>query len=125
MALTGVDQEAKALLIDYIAIRQDARGKGCGRLMLDHIKQWARAAAGCKGMIVEVESEPTDENTRRIHFWESVGFHLTPYVHQYIWVPEPYQAMYVNFNQEDPLPEDGKALFKSITGFHEKAYRRN
>ncbi|WP_053373967.1 MULTISPECIES: N-acetyltransferase [Bacillales] len=125
MALTGIDQHAGALLIDYIAVRKDFRGSGYGRLFLDRIKEWARTAANCKGIIVEVESEPTEENSRRIHFWESNGFHLTAYIHQYIWVPEPYQAMYLNFEEDIRLPDDGKLLFRSITRFHEKAYRRS
>lgn len=124
MALTGIDEQAGALLIDYLAVRQDARGRGYGGLLLDRIKQWAQTATDCKGIIVEVESEPTEENRRRIRFWESNGFRLTAYVHQYIWVPEPYRAMYFNFDESDRLPEDGKTLFHSITRFHEKAYRR-
>jgi GNAT superfamily N-acetyltransferase len=32
MALTGIDQQAGALLIDYIAVRKDVRGSGYGRL---------------------------------------------------------------------------------------------
>lgn len=124
MALTGIDHQAGALLIDYLAIRKDIRGRGHGRLFLDRIKQWSRTVAGCKGIIIEVESERTEENSRRIHFWESNGFHLTAYVHQYIWVPEPYQAMFLNFDENNRLPEDGKILFRSITRFHEKAYRR-
>lgn len=125
MALTGIDLQAEALIIDYIAIRKDVRGIGHGRHLLNLIKQWTQTVAGCKGIIVEVESEPTEENRQRIHFWETNGFHLTPYVHQYIWVPEPYQAMYLNFDENNRLPEDGKLLFRSITRFHEKAYRRS
>ncbi|CAG7654735.1 GNAT family N-acetyltransferase [Paenibacillus allorhizosphaerae] len=124
MALTGIDRQAGALIIDYLAIRQEVRGRGYGGLMLDRIKPWTRSVTECKGIIVEVESEPTEENRRRIRFWETNGFHLTAYVHQYIWVPEPYQAMYLNFDETNGLPEDGKTLFRSIAGFHEKAYRR-
>ncbi|MCS7460552.1 GNAT family N-acetyltransferase [Paenibacillus doosanensis] len=124
MALTGIDKQARAVIIDYLAVRRDVRGTGIGRSLLGHIKQWARAEADAKGIIVEVESEPTEENKRRIRFWEANGFQLTSYVHQYIWVPEPYQAMYCSFSETDRLPEDGKALFRSITRFHEKAYRR-
>ncbi|MDQ6422703.1 GNAT family N-acetyltransferase [Paenibacillus sp. LHD-117] len=125
MALTGIDQQAGALLIDYIAIHKDLRGSGYGRQLLDRIKEWTRTVANCKGIIVEVESEPTEENCRRIHFWQRNGFHLAAYVHQYIWVPEPYQAMYLNFEESNRLPDDGKLLFRSITKFHEKAYRRS
>lgn len=125
MALTGIDQKAGALLIDYIAVRKELRGKGYGRLLLDRIKNWARTVANCKGIIVEVESDPTEENSRRIHFWETNGFHLTAYVHQYIWVTEPYQAMYFNLEESNRLPDDGKLLFRSIIQFHEKAYRRS
>ncbi|WP_282942609.1 GNAT family N-acetyltransferase [Paenibacillus sp. RC67] len=124
MALTGIDQQAGALLIDYLAVSEDFRGRGYGRMLLDHIKQWTQTNTGCKGILVEVESEPTEENKQRIHFWETNGFHLTVYVHHYIWVPEPYQAMYLNFEEANRLPEDGKMLFRSITRFHEKAYRR-
>jgi len=125
MALTGIDQEAEALIIDYIAVRQDLRGSGFGRLLLDRIKKWTHTVANCKGIIVEVESELTEENSQRIQFWKINGFHLTTYVHQYIWVPEPYQAMYLNFEESNQLPDDGKVLFSSITRFHEKAYRRS
>jgi GNAT superfamily N-acetyltransferase len=125
MALSGIDHQAGALIIDYIAVRREVRGTGYGRWLLDLIKQWAQTAAGCKGIIVEVESEPTEENKQRILFWETNGFHLTTYVHQYIWVPEPYQAMYLNFDERNRLPEDGEILFRSITRFHKKAYSRS
>ncbi|MFE5320460.1 GNAT family N-acetyltransferase [Paenibacillus sp. NPDC056579] len=124
MALTGIDEKAGAVLIDYIAVSGEARGRGYGGLLLDRIKQWSRTVQGCKGIIVEVESDPNEENRKRKHFWENNGFILTDYVHQYIWVPEPYQAMYFNFDELYPLPADGRTLFRSITRFHEKAYRR-
>ncbi|EFM10221.1 GCN5-related N-acetyltransferase [Paenibacillus curdlanolyticus YK9] len=123
MALTGIDQRVGAVIIDYIAVRADYRGTGVGRSLLDRIKQWGHETAGCKGIIVEVESEATAENWQRKHFWQSNGFQLTDYVHRYIWVPETYQAMVMSFDEREPLPEDGKLLFRSITRFHEKAYR--
>ncbi|MWC26981.1 GNAT family N-acetyltransferase [Paenibacillus sp. MMS18-CY102] len=123
MALTGIDQRVGAVIIDYIAVREDYRGTGVGRSLLDHIKQWGYETVGCQGIIVEVESELTEENRQRKLFWQSNGFHLSEYVHRYIWVPETYQAMYMNFDTNNPLPEDGKLLFRSITRFHEKAYR--
>ncbi|CAG7646027.1 hypothetical protein PAESOLCIP111_05082 [Paenibacillus solanacearum] len=125
MALTGFDREADALIIDYLAVRQTMRGSGYGGYMLDRIKQWSRLTdAQCRGIIVEVESDQIEANRRRIRFWEANGFHLTDYIHQYIWVPEPYQAMYCNFDETSPLPKDGETLFRSITRFHERAYRR-
>jgi GNAT superfamily N-acetyltransferase len=124
MALTGIHQHAAVVLIDYLAVKQDARGRGYGRLLLDCIKQWAHATEGCRGIIVEVEAEPTKENRSRIQFWQRNGFLLTSYIHHYIWVPEPYQAMAYSFNESEPLTQDGKALFRIITRFHEKAYRK-
>lgn len=123
MALTGVDAQANALIVDYLAVRANARGTGFGRLMLEQMKRWALEQRGCRGLIVEVESEPTEENEQRIRFWQSNGFEQTDYVHHYIWVPEPYRAMALSFDSADKLPDDGKQLFKSITRFHEKAYR--
>ncbi|TMV47598.1 GNAT family N-acetyltransferase [Paenibacillus mesophilus] len=124
MALTGIDKQAEALLIDYIAVKEEARGKGYGRTFLSHIRDWAETEAHCRGIIVEVEAEPSEANRRRIRFWERCGFRLTDYVHHYIWVPEPYRAMYLNFHADNPLPGDGEALFRSITRFHRKAYRK-
>ncbi|PWW04794.1 acetyltransferase (GNAT) family protein [Paenibacillus cellulosilyticus] len=124
MALTGVDAQANAVIVDYLAVRANVRGSGFGRLLLDQIKQWAREKMSCRGLIVEVESDLTEDNEQRIRFWQSNGFELTDYVHQYIWVPEPYRAMALSFDSSDKLPDDGKQLFKSITRFHERAYRR-
>lgn len=123
MALTGIDDKAQAIIVDYLAVRANLRGTGLGRLLLDRIKQWAREQHNCRGLIVEVESESTADNEQRIRFWQSNDFELTDYVHHYIWVPEPYRAMAFSFDPSDKLPDDGKQLFKSITRFHEKAYR--
>ena len=124
MALTGMDPELNALLIDYLTVHGKRRGEGLGHLFLESIRQHAARAERCTGIIVEVEAEETDENLGRIRFWESSGFKLTEYVHHYRWVPEPYRAMALSFNPESPLPIDGQELFRSITQFHEKAYRK-
>jgi GNAT superfamily N-acetyltransferase len=123
MALTGVNKRAKALIVDYIAVRKDHRNKGYGRLFIDYIRTWAETTARCKGILIEVESEPTEENIGRIRFWEQTGFRLTEYVHHYIWVPEPYRAMYLNFHADSPFPDDGEILFSYITEFHKEAYK--
>lgn len=125
MALTGICQKENALLIDYIAVKEGVRGKGCGKLLLEKVSHWAKSSAHCRGIIVEVEAAPSPANSRRIRFWEQCGFRLTDYVHRYIWVPEHYRAMYVNFYPDNPLPDDGQALFRCITRFHQKAYRKS
>ncbi|RKN85561.1 GNAT family N-acetyltransferase [Paenibacillus ginsengarvi] len=124
MALTGLDEKTGALIIDYIAVKRSYRGEGRGREWTRLIAGWAKRVHSCRGIIVEVEAEQTPDNLRRIRFWERCGFRLTAYVHRYIWVPEPYRAMYVSFDPENPLPDDGEALFRCITRFHEKAYRK-
>jgi GNAT superfamily N-acetyltransferase len=122
MALTGVNEEAEALIIDYFAISAKVREQGVGRLFLDSIKRWAEQETRCIGIIIEVESESTPENIGRVRFWERCGFHATDYVHHYSWVPEPYRAMYFNFHEKPRLPDDGQMLFRSITDFHKRAY---
>ncbi|MCR8635175.1 GNAT family N-acetyltransferase [Paenibacillus radicis (ex Xue et al. 2023)] len=123
MALTAINRNAKVLIIDYIAVRQNQRGKGLGRKCIEDIRAWAESTADCRGIVIEVEAEPTKENAERIRFWEKVGFHLTDYVHPYIWVPETYRAMYLSFNEDFAPLDDGKTLFSYITDYHEKAYR--
>jgi len=124
MALTGIDSKENALIIDYIAVKETVRGQGIGRELLNRIKHWAKTEAGCKGIVIEAEAGPGEENNRRIRFWEANGFRLASYVHQYIWVPEPYRAMVHHFDDSNRLPEDGERLFRIITRFHQKAYRR-
>ncbi|MCL6458458.1 MAG: GNAT family N-acetyltransferase [Gorillibacterium sp.] len=124
MALTGMDLELKALLIDYLTVHTNRRGEGVGHLFLRNIQEQAIHAETCQGIIVEAEAEETPINLQRIRFWESCGFQLTDYVHHYRWVPERYRAMALSFHPDAPLPVDGKELFRAITGFHEQAYRK-
>ena len=102
MAITGLTGPLSSLLlIDYLAVREDHRGQGIGLSLVEELKSWAKSAHGHRlsGMIVEVESEDTPENRQRILFWEKSGFTITEYVHTYIWVPEPYQAMYMKLDE--------------------------
>ncbi|WP_027094612.1 GNAT family N-acetyltransferase [Cohnella thermotolerans] len=122
MAFTGLLRQANALLIDYIAVRKAERRRGWGARLVDEIKRQARAM-GLDGLILEAEAGPEPENLGRIRFWERCGFTLTPYVHQYIWVPEPYRAMYLSFDPNKPLPADGRELFRHIGAFHSLVFR--
>jgi len=124
MALTGRSDDGKAILIDYLAVREDLRGQGVGRSFLAALRQWAERDEKRSGLIIEVESEPTPDNLARIRFWQSCGFRLTAYVHHYRWVPEPYHAMFLPFRADSGLPPDGEGLFRYINAFHAKAYRR-
>lgn len=121
MAISAIHPNAKVLILDYIAVRQDQRGKGLGRACIRDIRDWAENEIGCRGIVIEVEAEVTKENTARIHFWEAVGFRMTDYVHTYIWVPETYRAMYMSFDNSQQW-DDGKQLFTYITDYHERAY---
>lgn len=125
MALTGMDRKSHTLIIDYLAVEERYRGRGYGRLLIDYLITWAEESAGCNGIVIEVEADSSPENSRRIRFWERCGFRLTDYVHSYIWVPEPYRAMHLDFYPDHPLSEDGKVLFRIITDFHNHAYRKD
>ncbi|MFD1956319.1 GNAT family N-acetyltransferase [Paenibacillus thailandensis] len=124
MAITAIDRSRNLLIIDYIAVSFERRGQGLGLACLNDIRAWARNSRGCKGIVIEVEAERTEENEKRIRFWQKAGFVLTDYVRSYIWVPETYKAMYLKLDESRPVPPpDGKTLFKSIINYHEKAYR--
>lgn len=122
MAITGVIRQANALLIDYLAVLPEMRGQGIGTAFVDAIRDWAESSC-LEGLILEAESEASPANERRIRFWERCGFIATSYVHQYIWVPEPYRAMYLPIGQAPNLPRDGEALFRHIGAFHRKSFR--
>ncbi len=123
MALSGPDEVWGIWIIDYLAVAEEQRGKGLGRSFLADIRREAEAFPWCRGIVVEAEAEETEVNQARIRFWEACGFRLTGYVHQYIWVPEPYRALALSFPGREALSEEGRELFKAITSFHERAYR--
>ncbi|WP_336785508.1 GNAT family N-acetyltransferase [Paenibacillus sp. MMO-177] len=126
MALSGLTGGGKILLIDYIAVSEQRRGEGIGSQLIQAITEWAQKVMFLDGLLIEVESEPTPTNEQRVRFWERNGFTITDYEHPYIWVPEPYRAMYKQLNQETAWLGDGsgKKLFRYITSFHEKAYSK-
>jgi GNAT superfamily N-acetyltransferase len=121
MALTGKIEHVPILLIDYLAVREDQRKQGVGQLFMDDIKTWALSKQ-YDSIIIEIESDTNPINISRFYFWEKCGFTITDYTHHYIWVPEPYQAMYLNLRPTAALPTDGETLFKYITQFHKIAY---
>jgi GNAT superfamily N-acetyltransferase len=126
MAVTGIVVEGtnNVLIIDYMAVRRDKRGLGVGRKFMNMIREWAQREHGVHAIVIEVEAEDKEENAYRMSFWEKCGFRPTTYVHKYIWVPEPYLAMLLPLDDANIIPEDGKILFRYITKFHEKAYRK-
>jgi GNAT superfamily N-acetyltransferase len=126
MAVTGVvgAAEDKKLVIDYLAVERKLSGAGTGTWLLERIRDWAVREHGIRGIIIEAESGTSESHKERIHFWERNGFVLTSYVHQYIWVPEPYQAMLHPLAGTGNVPDDGEALFRYINAFHSKAYRK-
>jgi GNAT superfamily N-acetyltransferase len=123
MAITSRIKQINTLLIDYFAVKEELRGTGIGQRFITELKSWARTVEHLDGIILEIEAEKNSANRRRAQFWLQSGFQLTDYQHSYIWVPEPYQAMYINLHPDADLPRDGKALFRYITRFHNEAYR--
>jgi GNAT superfamily N-acetyltransferase len=121
MALTGKIEHAPVLLIDYLAVREDQRNQGIGQVFMDYIKTWA-SSKQYDSIIIEIESDSNPTNLSRFYFWEKCGFTIMDYIHHYIWVPEPYQAMYLNLRSNTAIPYDGESLFKLITQFHQIAY---
>ncbi|MEK3724276.1 GNAT family N-acetyltransferase [Paenibacillus sp. FSL H8-0034] len=124
MALTGKLEGINGLLIDYMAVREDSRGQGIGKMFLDYIISWSRSALQSTGAVIEIESEDNATNIQRLHFWQHYGFTLTSYVHTYIWVPEKYQALYLIWQPGSQIPQDGEILFEHISHFHNKAYAK-
>ncbi|MED4779851.1 GNAT family N-acetyltransferase [Brevibacillus choshinensis] len=124
MSITGKSDSNNALIIDYFAVREDSRGKGIGTLFLEAIKSWAIKEGAYKLLVIEVEADDNQTNQKRAHFWTNAGFQDTSYIHQYIWVPEPYRAMYLPFIPGTFASEHGPLLFSYITRFHKESYTK-
>ncbi|WNQ13381.1 GNAT family N-acetyltransferase [Paenibacillus aurantius] len=122
MAFSGRTQDPTVLVVDYLAVREDLRGQGAGMEFARLLAGWA-GKQGYSLLVIEVEAEETPVNRSRIRFWERCGYRPTGYVHQYIWVPEPYRAMYLPLRPEADRPYEGEDLFRFINQFHRKAYR--
>ncbi|MGG3456310.1 GNAT family N-acetyltransferase [Paenibacillus rhizolycopersici] len=125
MAVTGFcgGKGRKRMILDYMAVHQDQRGQGLGRLFFSQIRDYAEREHQAEAIVIEAEAEDTEMNRERLRFWIRCGFIATPYVHQYIWVPEPYRALYLPLNDHFTLTDDGKTLFRDITSFHHQSFR--
>ncbi|MGG3563202.1 GNAT family N-acetyltransferase [Neobacillus rhizosphaerae] len=121
IALTGKLNEMDALLVDYLAVHPDFQNQGLGKKMVNYIREWS--LSNFDALIIEVEAEKIPENIKRIHFWQKCGFVLTDYIHHYIWVPEPYQAMYVQ-TKSTHKEFTGEELFKHIGKFHKASFQK-
>ncbi|MBW5446272.1 GNAT family N-acetyltransferase [Cohnella sp. CFH 77786] len=124
MAITGVIPQANVLLIDYLAVAGEVRGRGIGRRLVQHIAGWAREEKRLAGIILEAEADPGEENEERFRFWQRCGFTSTEYVHKYIWVPETYRALYMAFDPEWRVSDRGETMFRWIGNYHRKAFAR-
>jgi GNAT superfamily N-acetyltransferase len=122
LAISGRIKGKSAVIIDYLAVHQDNRNKGIGGKLMNYIREWSNSE-GAKSIIIEVEAERTSENLARINFWRKCGFTLTDYIHQYIWVPEPYQAMYLNLLPDAVELKNGESLFSYISQFHRQSFQ--
>jgi ribosomal protein S18 acetylase RimI-like enzyme len=122
MAITGKLKNTNALLIDYLAVRINKRKQGIGQRLLDYIKEWSISEQQLGAVVIEVESDPTQENLARINFWQKNEFQLTDYIHHYIWVPEPYKAMYCKLASDAKTPQNGEELFQLIVQFHKESF---
>ncbi|WP_026326495.1 GNAT family N-acetyltransferase [Paenibacillus ginsengihumi] len=126
MAVAGFSggRDRRRLILDYMAVRRDLRGKGLGKHLFAQIRDWAVREYQAEAVIIEAEAKDTEENRRRLAFWESCGFIATSYVHRYIWVPEPYRALALPLSPDFAVTDDGQSLFRDIISFHRKSFRR-
>ncbi len=127
MAVTGLSGPAaeRMLIIDYMAVDTVLRNQGLGRKFLENIREWAVRKHDIQAILIEVEAGDTEEDAARVHFWEHCGFRATEYVHQYIWLPEPYRAMVMPLTRDFVITDNGQALFGRITDFHRKSFRKS
>lgn len=125
MAITGKLEGIDALIIDYLAVDSKYQHRGIGMKMMEYIREWSMNKINVKSLVIEVESANTPETLARNQFWEKCGFTMTEYIHDYIWVPESYRAMYLKMVPDTNVPEQGEKLFKYIEKFHKTSYQRS
>ena len=127
MAVTGLRDTVKGpiLLIDYLAVGEECRGRGYGKAFFAAIRDSAVDRHRISAVIIEAEADDTPDNASRLRFWEGCGFIPTSYVHQYVWVPEPYRALYLPLDPDYRITDDGRSLFREITDFHRLSFNRS
>jgi GNAT superfamily N-acetyltransferase len=124
MAFSGPLPDVNLLLIDYLAVRPDMRGRGIGQRFVGKIAKWARDEKRMSGLLIEIDAMPGEAYMQRIRFWEKCGFVATDYIHHYKVVPEPYRAMYLPFDPAVKPEDDGRSLFRHIGEYHRKAFAK-
>lgn len=62
------------LFLEHVAVDQTRRGAGIGSGMMA-----AYLVQATKPVVIEVEDEKTETNSRRIGFYQRLGFHLSQY----------------------------------------------
>ena len=122
MAITGELKELQAIVIDYLAVPENLRGKGIGHRMMEYLREWAGEQGKVKYLVIEAETDDSVESAVLMKFWTSCGFLATDYVHHYIWVPERYRALYLNIKPSEPYLGSGEELFKYIGEFHKASF---
>lgn len=123
-AITASLEGSSVIIIDYLAVRQEYRRHGLGLELLQYVKEWALSQEAFQRLIIEVECEDKQENKKRILFWQKCGFVLADdYIHHYKWIPEPYQAMWLDLSDQKRTVMKGEDLFKIITAFHKVSFR--
>jgi GNAT superfamily N-acetyltransferase len=124
MAITGALHGSSILVLDYLAVQKDLRGHGIGKEFFASIKQWSLSQTQYKRILVEVESDETQENLARIHFWEKCGFNLLEdYQHCYKWGPQHYMAMVLYLKGKPTAPLKGEDCLKHMASFHKESYK--
>lgn len=67
-------EEAQLLYVEHLAIAPHLRGQGLGHLLLQSLPAE-------QSVILEIEPVADAATARRLHFYESAGFHMLPYPH--------------------------------------------
>lgn len=87
IAFMSVWEFSEFAFIEHFASNHKARGKGIGKMCLEHMIQKLD-----KLIVLEVELPLTDIAKRRIHFYERLNFHLNTYEYLQPPLQEGFQA---------------------------------
>ncbi|HSH24636.1 MAG TPA: GNAT family N-acetyltransferase [Massilibacterium sp.] len=107
------------LFIDYILIKEQARGKGLGKTLLNQFKQYG------KPILIEVEpsTEEDPDTIKRLRFYERNHFEYVPSIQYYLRSPYAPQKQVMNIMYWANEEYSDQFIFEKMKTMYQEIYQ--
>lgn len=107
------------LFIDYLLIKEQARGKGLGKTIINQFKKYG------KPILIEVEP-PTEEEpdtVKRMRFYTRHHFETVPSIQYYLRSPYSPEKQYMNIMYWAPEKYSDQFIYEKMRKMYQEIYQ--